>query len=91
MLGKGCICLGALNKFRFCLFRTFLTNFFRQVMIFDDLFTRDELLEWRSHLLRFNPTYRSFDPDPLEDHDNVQWIRTYSVGRLHSSMKCRIF
>lgn len=52
----------------------------RGIYVFDDLFTVDELREWRGHLLNVGyPFVGNYDHNPLEDHDNVQWIAGFDV------------
>ncbi|XP_076802767.1 uncharacterized protein LOC143446834 isoform X1 [Clavelina lepadiformis] len=51
----------------------------RTLHIFDDLFTTDEVRQWKSHLLKSLPQGNSYDTDQLEDNDNVQWISAYDV------------
>nr|XP_018667142.1 uncharacterized protein LOC100183054 isoform X2 [Ciona intestinalis] len=63
----------------------------RPIYIFDDLFTLNELIQWRSHLCKANAHLNGFDAEPSESHDNVQWMKSLSPEKfLRTSMWPRL-
>nr|CAB3260738.1 uncharacterized protein LOC100176023 [Phallusia mammillata] len=66
-----------------CLLRTFYDRTQdRPIHIFDGLFTTEELRAWRTHLLGVKAAMNPFDPAPLQDHDNVQWMSQYNIDKF---------
>lgn len=57
-----------------------MVSLHRGIYVFDDLYTQEELKQFRKILLDTGVKRTSvFDGSALEDNDNVRWIATYKV------------